>query len=209
MKTQRLVFDLDRTLITSDPQLERDYFRSIYGEFGDAFVDQIPELLDVYENKFPRYDISMLAEYLTSKTDYHVTPKVVQDWVHILAGVPDTKEENVEEVLTYLKENDYSLAVLTNWFRDTQVPRLKKAGLLEYFDEVYTGDDFLKPQKIAYFTSLGDYRPEEAVFIGDSVNRDYIGPRACGMHSILYDKNNTHHKTLVKVKNLDELMKRF
>ena len=209
MEAKRFIFDLDGTIMTSDPQLERDYFRSIYGDFGDEFVDQIPKLLDVYENTFPRYDIKMLSDYLTSKTNFKVTPKVVRDWVLILAGVPDTKEEDIEKVLEYFKRKDYSLAVLTNWFRDTQIPRLKKAGVLEYFDEIYTGDDFLKPQKRAFLTALGDFQPQEAVFIGDSVNRDYIGPRACGIHSILYDKKDIHHKTLVKVKRLDELMEKY
>ena len=209
MQAQRFVFDLDGTLLTSDPKLERDYFQSIYGDYGDDLVDQIPELLDVYENQFPRYDIQMLSDYMTSKTNFEVTPQIVHDWVHILAGVPDTKEEDVHEVLEYLRKKDYSLAVLTNWFGDTQIPRLKKAGLLDYFDEIYTGDRFLKPHKEAFITAIGDYRPDEAVFIGDSVNRDYIGPRACGMYSILYDKKEQHHKTLKKIKSLDELMKKY
>ena len=148
MKAKRFVFDLDGTLMTSDPTLERDYFQSVYGhDRGLEFVAQIPELLDVYENHFPKYDIQMLSEYLTSKTNFDVTPQIVDDWVHILADVPDAKEEDVEKVLEYFKGKDYSLAVLTNWFQDTQIPRLKKAGLLEYFDKVYTGDTFLKPKK--------------------------------------------------------------
>ena len=45
--------------------------------------------------------------------------------------------------------------------------------------------------------------------IGDSVDKDYIGPRACGMDSVLYDKNDIHHKTLVKVKNMNEIKDRY
>ena len=210
MVAQRFIFDLDGTLLTSDPALELEYFKGIYGsEAGAELVAQIPELLDVYENQFPKYDVQLLSDYLTSKTIYNVTPKVVDDWVHILAGVPDTKEEKVEEVLEYFKRQDYSLAVLTNWFQDTQIPRLRKAGLLGYFDQVYTGDEFLKPHKEAFMTAIGDYHPDECIFIGDSVNRDYIGPRALGMESILYDKNNVHHKTLKKIKRLDELKEKY
>lgn len=210
MEAKRFVFDLDGTLMTSDPTLERDYFQSVYGhDRGLEFVAQIPELLDVYENHFPKYDIQMLSEYLTSKTNFDVTPQIVDDWVHILADVPDAKEEDVEKVLEYFKGKDYSLAVLTNWFQDTQIPRLKKAGLLEYFDQIYTGDTFLKPKKESFIAARGIYHPDECVFVGDNVNRDYIGPRACGMHSILYDKENIHHRTLQKIKRLNELMEKY
>ena len=210
MKKQRVIFDLDGTLLTSDPSLERELFEDIYGkEKGDLFVSQIPKVLDVYENRFSTYNIVQLAGYLSGVTGFTVTPEIVKKWVEVLAYVPDTVEDHVIDVLEYLKSKDMSLAVLTNWFRNTQVPRLRKAGLLEYFDQVYTGELFLKPHREAFFGSIGNYDPDQCVFIGDNVNRDYIGPKACGMDSILYDKHNVHHKTLVKVKSLDEIKDRL
>ena len=206
MEKQRVIFDLDGTLLTNDPGLEREYFEDVFGkEGGDLILSQIPELLGNYENRYPVYDTAMLARYLTATTGFSFSPKIIEEWVNRLAFVPDEKEAHIDEVLDYLKSKDMSLAVLTNWFAGTQIPRLKKAGLLEYFDQVYTGELFLKPHKEAFYGAIGSYQPEECIFIGDSVERDYIGPKACGMDAILYDKRNIHHKSLVKVRNLNEL----
>jgi len=210
MKKQRVIFDLDGTLLTSDPSLEKDFFADVYGkEAGELFVSQIPGALDNYENRFKTYNIALLACYLSNVTGFPVTPQIVEDWVNTLAYVPDVIENHIIDVLEYLKKRNMSLAVLTNWFRDTQVPRLRKSGLLDYFDQVYTGDQFLKPHKEAFYGSIGSFDPDACVFIGDNVNRDYIGPKACGMDSILYDKHNLHHKTLVKVRSLDELKEKL
>ena len=208
MKKQRVIFDLDGTLLTNDPGLEREYFLDVFGqEGGDLILSQIPELLGNYENKFPKYDTVMLARYLTEKTGFPFSPQIIEEWVRRLAYVPDTKEEHIEEVLDYFKSKDMSLAVLTNWFAETQITRLDRAGLRHYFDQIYPGELFLKPHKEAFFGAIGSYDPDDCVFIGDNVDRDYIGPKASGMDAILYDKNNIHHKTLVKVKSLDELKK--
>ena len=90
-------------------------------------------------------------------------------------------------------------------FGESQAKRLERAGLLEYFDTVYGGDIVTKPHKEAYWIAAAAHKPEDCVFIGDNVDNDYIGPKACGMNSILYDKKNQYHKTLVKVRSLREL----
>lgn len=202
---KRYIFDLDGTLLTGDYSSTDQYFKEIYGSKADPFLYDMVPILDRYEKLFPRYDYEDLSTFLTMKTGLDMSPRVIREWNQLVGEVKDVPEEYVQEVLEYLKSQGASLAVLTNWFGDSQAKRLERAGLLEYFDTVYGGDIVTKPHKEAYWIAAAGHDSESCIFIGDNVDNDYIGPKACGMDSILYDKNNTHHKTLKKIRRLDEL----
>lgn len=209
MEKKRFIFDLDGTLLTCDYKLEEAYFESVLGDKGIAFAGEVSSLLDIYERKYPKYDVEVLSEYLTHMSGLPVTPDVIRGWISIIGDAEDTMEDGVIETLEDLKLRGKELVVLTNWFEETQVSRLKHAGLYDYFDEVYTGEFFLKPKKAAYILAMNETPIDQCLMIGDSVDKDYIGPRACGMDSVLYDKNDIHHKTLVKVKNMNEIKDRY
>ncbi len=206
---KRFVFDLDGTLLTGSFDFEHEYFKTVYKDEAGRLFDKMGEYLDEYERTYPRYSNDTLAYFLTTKSGLVFNDKIINGWCDAMSVVPDKIEDNIFELLEHLKSKDCSLAVLTNWYGKTQIPRLEKAGMLDYFDEVYTGDMVLKPHKKSYLMAMDRFAKEECVFIGDNVDKDYIGPRACGMESVLYDKNNDHHESLVKVKNMRELIKKY
>ena len=115
--------------------------------------------------------------------------------------VPD-----IVDVLEYLKTKDYELIVLSNWFKFTQINRLKKMGLYDYFVEVYGGDDFLKPNLISYLSICDDV--SECVMIGDNYNNDFLGPKNIGMEAILYDPDDKVSEKC-KIKRMNELKEMF
>ena len=209
MEIKRFIFDLDGTLLTGDFSKEKAYFEDVYKDESSKLIGKIGDFLNVYENTHPRYDVDVLSEYLTMVSGLRFTPSIIRGWIEVMKDPNDRLEEGVIDTLEYLKSSDKSLAVLTNWFGDTQVARLKSNGIYEYFDSIYTGDTVLKPHKAAYLSARGLFMPEECVVIGDHVDRDYIGPRACGMESVLYDPYDKSHKSIVKVKRIDELKKRY
>ena len=141
------------------------------------------------------------------KTGLAFTPEVIKEWDSLVGEVPSTLEEGAIEALKDLKESGISLAVLTNWFGDSQEKRLERAGLMEYIETVYGGDIVTKPHREAYWIASAGYKPEECYFIGDSIDNDYIGPRCLDMNSIIYDEEDVHHKSLVKVRRLEDLKK--
>ena len=202
---KRYVFDLDGTLLTGDYSLTDQYFKELYGDKAYPFLSDMTHILDRYEKLFPRYDYEDLSTFLTMKTGLDMSPRVIREWNQLVGEVKDVPEEYVQEVLEYLKSQGASLAVLTNWFGESQAKRLERAGLLEYIDSVFGGDIATKPHKEAYWIAAAGYQPRDCVFIGNNADNDYIGPRACGMDSILYDKNDDYHKSLKKIKRLDEL----
>ena len=205
---KRYVFDLDGTLMTGDYSKTDNYFVDIYGTQAYDLSSNMGQYLSRYERVFDRYDIETLSKYLSMKSNLPISPRVIREWIEAMDSILDMKEDEVGTVLESLKSNDKSLVVLTNWFGRTQIPRLERAGLLDYFDEVYTGEQILKPHKQAYHKAAGDYSKDEVLFIGDNVDFDYIGPKSCGYDAILYDKKNIQHETIRKVKKLNEILTR-
>lgn len=205
---KRYIFDLDCTLLTTDFTKTDGYFVDVFGEPATDFSANVSKHLHTYEMTHRKYDMKSLSEYLTMVSGLDINEKVINDWISELTSVLDFKEEEVERVLDTLKRQDKSLAVLTNWIASNQIPRLERAGLIDYFDEIYTGDQVLKPHKESYITAAKGYNPQKVLFIGDNVDLDYIGPKSCGYEAILYDKKDIHHKTLKKVKKLSEILTR-
>jgi len=205
MKT-RYIFDLDGTLLHGNFDESDKYFEDIYGEQAHILTENMGNYLNRYERTYPKYDFDTLSKYLSLKSGLEISPKVVKDWAYEIGNVLDFKEDELIEVLESLKSSKKSLAVLTNWFGISQIPRLERAGIIDYFDNIYTGDQMLKPHKAAYLRSAKGFNPKEVVFIGDNVDFDYIGPKSCGYDAILYDKEDIEHETIQKVKRIKEVL---
>lgn len=209
MEKKRFIFDLDGTLMTGNFEKEKEYFEFIYGEDSQILVPNMGTYLNEYENIFSKYTIEDLSHFLHTRTDLEITPDIIDGWIEIMSDVPDVMEKGIVGVLEYLKQKDKSLAVLTNWFSKGQISRLKKAGIYEYFDDIVTGDTVLKPHRDSYLTARDQFSLDECVMIGDHLEKDYIGPRAIGMESILYDKNSIYHDNIVKIKRMNEIKKKY
>ena len=209
MKKKRIIFDLDGTLLTGDFSLEKKYFSDLYGDNAKKLNEKIGSYLDEYERTYHKYDVVSLSHFLTIKSGLVIPVGVVLGWIDVMKDVSDTMEDGVLKTLEYLKKKDVSLAILTNWFGDTQLCRLKRAGILEYFDHIYTGEFVLKPHKNAYLTAKGDFSESECLFLGDNLDKDYIGPRTVGVDSFLYDKSDIYGDNVAKIKRIDKLIDKY
>ena len=205
MQKKRLIFNLDGTLLTGEAQLTEKFFEKIYGVKAYPFVEDLSQNLDRYEKIFNRYSYDELAQFLSMRSELPISPRFLKEWSDAISQGKDTMDEELVDTLEHLKKKGLSLAVLTNWFGECQLTRLERSGILSYFDDVYTGDVVLKPHREAYMLARGNFSCEECVFVGNSLERDYIAPRAFGMEGILYDKDDITHHTVAKVKKIGEL----
>lgn len=205
---RRYIFDEDYTLLIPDWTKTDQYFIDKFGEKAKTVMDNIGPVLRKYERKFRRYDYKDLATYLRDATELPVTPKDMRIWDELVAVIDDTVDPHAKEVLEYLKSKGDSIAVLTNWFGESQKERLMRAGLYDYIDAFYSGDIITKPHKEAYWMAAGGVDPLLCYVVGDDTETDYIAPKAVGMNAILVDRKDVHHKTLVKVRSLDEIKNR-
>ncbi|MBQ3308155.1 MAG: HAD family hydrolase [Bacilli bacterium] len=202
---KRIVFEVDDVLLTKEPHTDEEYFTDVFGDFAYPVLINLKGSLKEYEKLNPFYDYQSLSSFLTYKTGIEINKRVIKDWVEIIGNTVDYMNQEAEVILEELKERGYDLAVLTNWFEESQIPRLKNSGLYSYFDEIITGSKALKPHRIAYDLANGYYTPEEVVYIGNDIYNDYIKPKSYGADAILYDKDDNHHKTIKKVKSLSEI----
>ena len=209
MKKKRFIFDLDHTLMTADYKVEKNYFRDVFKSDADIFITNVAELLYEYERLYPKYDIDDLSKFMTARTGLNFSREVVIGWIDSFGSIPNEIEDGVIETLDYLKSKKGSIAVLTNWFNESQEMRLRNSGLLEFVDDIYAGDTNLKPRRDAYLSARDRFCEGECVFIGDNLDKDYIGPRSFGMFSILYDKDDKHHENIVKIKRINDIKRVF
>ena len=205
MKKKRLIFNLDGTLLTGEAHLTENFYKNRFGDRAYPFITEISKNLDRFEKIFDHYSYEELAKFLSMRSDLPISHKFIREWSDAISEGHDTMDDDVVETLDYLKKKGFSLAVLTNWFGECQIHRLERAGILDYFDDVYPGDYVLKPHREAYLKARGDFDYDECIFVGNSLERDYIAPRAFGMEGILLDREDQQHETVAKVKTLGEL----
>lgn len=160
-----------------------------------------------YEKHHLNYNVEKLSEFLTKKTNVSITPVIISEWIEVNGNIEDDIDKYAIEVLEYLKSKNKSIAVLTNWFSKTQVQRLKNAEILSYFDQVYGGEIYLKPNPKSYINASDKYSPKDCIMIGDTLEKDFIGPKTIGMNAIHYNKeiDISNHNTIKTLKKIKEI----
>jgi 2-haloalkanoic acid dehalogenase type II len=98
--------------------------------------------------------------------------------------------EDARETLEALKSRGLHLSIVSNIDDDQFEPLFGQLGLAHLFDCTTTSEEArsCKPDPGIFRVALrkaGDLRPEEVVFVGDSVPHDVAGARALGMTTVL------------------------
>ena len=118
------------------------------------------------------------------------------------------------DVLPFLADltQRFHVSLLTNGAPSMQRAKVKAAGLQAYFRDIFVGGEFDqgKPAPFIFSAALraANCRPEEAVYIGDSLLHDVVGARKSGLHSIwLNRKRQLKHEVLraYQADTLDQL----
>lgn len=210
---QRFIFDLDGTLLIGDFRKEREYFKDILPKDKyKYFINNLLKFIYQYEDDNERYDTKLLSKFLSEKIGYNITEKNIKEWIEVNSNIDDELVDGTLETLEYLKRKGKSLVVLTNWFSKAQISRLKNANILEYFDEVYGGEIFIKPLRDSFYNAQGIYPAEECVMIGDNIQKDVYVPLAYGLDAVYYNPGNNkdYDKKLVhSIQDMRELKERY
>ncbi len=205
---KKFIWDLDETLLSGDFSYENIYFKEkLQGQDIECFLQNKHDYLMEYERTFFKYDVKLLSDFLSLKSGIVIDETVIRGWNEHNKTIPDTIHMGAEEVLSYLQSKGYQNILYTNWFKDVQEERLRRANLLEYFSEIYGGELAIKPNAVGYKKIIKDVNPTEVVMIGDNIINDVLVPRSIGITSYHYDpldKNNDKNKikTLGKIKEM-------
>lgn len=189
---KKYIFDIDYTILIPDWSKEDDYFKLYVPlEEQEEFFKCKQDILNKYERDFPKYNTKTLSDYF-GKYGFTVTEDVINGWM-LYNGetIVDEVVDGTLALFEYLKENDKEIVILTNWFSGTQIPRLKRAGLLQYIDKIVAGENAMKPCLKSFELAIGETEKEDCIMIGDSIRSDKAGADNVGIDCYIVDKNHT------------------
>ena len=105
---QRIIFDLDGTLLNAHWDEEKDFFIKKLGsnEKTEELIKDVGLILAEFENKYFSYNIFTLNNFMNKK-GYDFTPELVLEWVKFSKQqVTDDICDGVIEMLELCMEND-------------------------------------------------------------------------------------------------------
>lgn len=200
---KRIIFDLDGTLIP----WHTEYQEAVKKAVAEYNIPLSYELIDstyiTFEDHYSNYSYKNFQKHIKELFNINVSLKFIKAWMEYLGDMAMPADKELIKTLQYLK-GKYDLVVLTNDFGLSQTKRLEKAGILNFFTEIYDGETVIKPNKQSYLNACGPYAKEECLMIGDNFNKDYQGAINAGLKAIhLNEKEKSNKKD--HIQNLTEL----
>ena len=230
-KYKHIFFDLDHTLWdfeTNAKQTLHDLYISNaledkgidnFDDFFAKYSHHNHRLWDRYTKGFIRQEELRWKRMWLSLLDYKIadetlSKKLALEFLALLPSKTNLFPYTIE-ILTYLRNKNYQLHLITNGFESVQHNKLKGCGLTDYFVEVITseGSNSLKPNKEIFNFALQKTKAElaESIMIGDNVEADIEGGINAGMDTI-YVNHLTNEKylkanyTIFHLKELEEIL---
>jgi len=223
MKFKHIFFDLDHTLWDFEKNSNLT-FKELFGKY-EIHVE-LKEFLRVYAPINFDYWKRYREERVTKEAlrygrlrdtfkvlNFNISDKMIHQLSHdYIAVLPNNNYlfDGVIELLDYL-EQKYTLHIITNGFEEVQQLKLKKSGIIKYFDEVITSESVgvkkPNPRVFNYALKKVGAMPENCVMVGDNLEADIIGALNCGMTSIHFNLHDEkfEEKKYISVSSLLEI----
>ena len=227
MKYRHLFFDLDHTLWDFEANAKQtlsDLYESNelqnkgvsdFSLFFERYSYHNERLWDRYTKGFIKQEELRWKRMWLALLDFKMAdePLSKQLAVQFLEQLPAKKElfPYTIEILTYLKEKNYRMHLVTNGFEKVQYHKLQNANLHVFFEEVITSEasNSLKPNKeiFDYALEKTGATVKESIMIGDNQDADIQGGINAGMDTIFVNhlKVTPHVKPTYTIYHLKEL----
>lgn len=210
MMIKRLIFDVDDTLIKWKEEywdtLEQ-VFQELNIEYSKELLDKIVSAIGSYEQENQYYNKQKMLEHINKVTEHNLDMNFLDTTFEIFGKCVPKENDDIVNTLEYLNKK-YELVILTNWFKDAQMLRLKNFGIEKFFTKIFTSESFkVKPNKEAFISAMEDKFPEECVMIGDSLKKDIQGAINVGIKAIYLNPNVTkeENQNYTIIHNITEL----
>ncbi len=209
-KYRHLFFDLDHTLWDFESN-SRQTLAEIYDildlktkgvddfdRFHKIYLEHNDRLWERYRNGFIKVDELRWKRMWLSLLEFKIGDESLarQMGVVFLDLLPTRKIlfPYTLEILEYLRQNGYSLHLITNGFEKTQLSKLQNSGLDGYFAEVITSEsaNSLKPHREIFdyaITKTGASK-NESIMLGDSLDVDIQGAMNFGIDQVYVNHLN-------------------
>lgn len=220
MAIKAVLFDLGNTLVYSHPE---ETFQKILEAHGIVeSVDRIKQAMIKGNQEFDiDKNVGLPAHEFYSKwnlvelrhlgiTDKAKAKKLAEgidsQWFKVaeIYVYPEVKE-----TLQKLKQKGLKLGIITGGYEEDIEQILPKVGLEPFFDVCVgantTGKRKPHPESFKYALKQLGIRPHEAVFVGDSLEADYLGAQKVGMIPVLIRREGSSTIDIRCIKQLDEI----
>jgi HAD superfamily hydrolase (TIGR01549 family) len=222
-----VLFDLGGTLVEADAVHPGEIFRRILAYMGisksldetkNAVLNADKEAKDSNlvslfgkiqcEEYWRKWD-SLVLKHLGLEENEELAKTVHSRWFDFLGFTlyPDS-----EEVQRELRLRGLKLGLVSNGYEEEIHLILEKVNLEKATFDIIVGVDTVQcmkphPDVFKYALKKLKVKPEETVFVGDDVERDYRGATNACMHALLIDRKEKQKQSGLKtIKNLKEIL---
>ncbi len=189
MAINTIVFDLDDTLfdeieyVMSGFEAVSDYCRKNYNvtDLGVRLKEEFKNANDgrVFNRALQSVGLSDSDEFIQNLVSVYRghSPKI-------------TLKDGAKVLLTSFSKR-FNIALITDGYSITQHNKIAALDIKQFFNCIVVTDDlggrdFWKPSEVPYRTveNYFNVEPNECVYIGDNVNKDFITAKKIGWHTV-------------------------
>ena len=219
-----VIFDIDNTLydcIGLDRAVTREvlvpYLENAFGWSEREYLTRLgkatQEMIDnagcngSCRNRLIRYQLMLeragLPIYPHALTLYDLY------WKEMLRRM--TPYDGAAEVMAALRKRGIRIGIGTDLTSEIQYRKLYRLGLIQYVDFIVTSEEASveKPAELFFRHCLEKARcaPEECLFVGDVIAKDYQGAVSAGMQAVWFNSRSEPEKPgIKKITDLSELL---
>lgn len=226
MKQRQLFFDLDRTLW----DFEANSKKALQELYATLNLNERIEHFNHFHHTYIRINAELWMAYGKGKVtkaelrdsrfsrtlahhgieDTTITQRLSDGYIELSPRQTQLMPQ-AKEVLQELKNEGYSMHIITNGFPEVQHIKLANSGITPFFKEILCSEEvgFSKPDKNIFSEALRrtNCRPVDAIMIGDDFRADIHGSLNSGWHAIHFDPEHKYKKerTVKRIRSLGEL----
>lgn len=198
---KRLIFDLDNTIILwKDEYVDalKDTLKEYNIDINYKLIDNVIEEQEKIRNKLTK---QILLDDINKKCNLNLNMNFINDLFKKQKNLSPENDLELIELFKYLSSK-YEIVLLTNYFKEVQMGRLEKLGILKYFSEFYGCEEIiLKPDKDAFIKAMNNRKNNECLMIGDNLEIDIKGAINANIDVIRVDLKNKEKKDNIKTIN--------
>lgn len=207
---KRLIFDLDNTIILWN----NDYISALKKTMNEFNITIDYKLIDdvIEEQEKIRSVLNkeILLDDINKKCNLNLNIDFINKLLENQKELSPKNDKKMIDLFSYLSQK-YEIVLLTNYFKEAQVGRLKTLGIDSYFREFYGCEEIiLKPNKDAFIKAMGPLKSSECLMIGDNYKMDIKGALDLNINVIQVDlldkikeeKDYRVIKSLYELKNI-------
>ena len=195
-----VLFDVDDTLLDfgkAEAAAIRKTFERIGIPVTDELIRRYSEINAQQWSRFEKGEITrekLLTErfdILFSELGINVPSEMAQERYEYLLGIGHYFVDGAEELLEALKDK-YELYIVSNGNASVQDRRLKSAGIIPYFKDIFISErvGFNKPSAEffeACFERIPGFEKDKAVIVGDRLSSDILGVINAGVKTCWFN----------------------